>query len=203
MVGDARVASARGSELEREFPLGVVRKLLEPVLASATEDESRALRSGAGAHGAAALDEPHAPPGEAAETATVLHGLYWLAMNLASLRPVILLVDDVQWADLASLRWLAYVAARLDGVPLGLVAAVRLGEQTPGQPLLDELALAPEVGVVRPNALTEHAVGELARRRLDRDPAPEFVRACLLATRGNPFLVGELLGELARTRVEP
>src|SRR5262245_4021161 len=124
MAGDARVASARGSELEREFPLGVVRKLLEPVLAGATEDERRALRAGAGALGAAALEQPH---GEPAEIATVLHGLYWLAVNLASLRPVILLVDDAQWADLTSLQWLAYIAARLDGVPLGLLAAVRLG----------------------------------------------------------------------------
>ena len=186
LAGDARVASARGSELEREFPLGVVRKLLEPVLASATEDESRALRAGAGALGAAALDQPHSARGERAETATVLHGLYWLAVNLASLRPVVLLVDDVQWADLTSLRWLAYVAARLDGVPLGLFAAVRLGEQTAGQPLLDELALAPEVSVVRPEALTEPAVAELARRRLDREPAPEFVQCVPARDRRKP-----------------
>src|SRR5262245_63160427 len=43
VAGEARVAAARGSELEREFPLGVVRKLLEPVLAGATDEERGAL----------------------------------------------------------------------------------------------------------------------------------------------------------------
>ena len=181
------VASARGSELEREFPLGVVRKLLEPVLASATEDERRALLAGAGALGAAALDQPHAAPGEPAEIATVLHGLYWLAVNLASLRPVVLLVDDVQWADLTSLRWLAYVAARLDGVPLGLLAAVRLGEQTAGQPLLDELGAGAR-GQRDPAGGAHGAGGCRAGTTTARSRPGAGVRACVPARdRRKPF----------------
>ena len=38
----------------------------------------------------------------------MLHGLYWLVVNLAAGRPVLLAVDDAHWADEASLRWLAW-----------------------------------------------------------------------------------------------
>src|SRR5262245_28445782 len=115
---DLRVLSARASELEREFPLGVARQLLEPVLAGASDDERAALLSGAGALGAGVLGQPS---GDAAETPAALHGLYWVTANVASLRPLLLLVDDLQWADLTSARWLTYLSARLEGVPLALV----------------------------------------------------------------------------------
>src|SRR5215207_11208901 len=45
-TADIRVVSARASELEREFPFGVVRQLLEPVLAAADGEERRALLAG-------------------------------------------------------------------------------------------------------------------------------------------------------------
>src|SRR5262249_12838667 len=48
----------------------------------------------------------------------VLHGLYWLACNLASSKPVLLVVDDAHWADEPSLRWLAYLATRLEGLSI-------------------------------------------------------------------------------------
>jgi hypothetical protein len=40
----------------------------------------------------------------------VVHGLYWLAANLAAQRPLLIAVDDAHWADEPSLRWLAYLA---------------------------------------------------------------------------------------------
>ena len=104
------VLSARGSELERDFasrdfPFAVVRQLLEPVV----RDEQFA--------GAAALAQPvlRGVGGEQ-DAGSALHGLYWLTANLAAERPLLVLVDDLHWADLASLRWLAYLAQRLDGL---------------------------------------------------------------------------------------
>ena len=106
--------SARGGELERELPFGVVRQLLEPVVAAAGDDERDALLAGA-----AALAKPvlfAADPEAVAEPSfSALHGLYWLTINLADAGPLLLSVDDAQWADLASLRWLIYLARRLAG----------------------------------------------------------------------------------------
>src|SRR5262249_47015800 len=111
-AGDFRVLSARGGELEQEVPFGIVRQLLEPVLAAVQEDERRALVAGAAALAQPTLVTPVADAGEEPSFAA-LHGLYWLAVNLAEEQPLLVTVDDLHWADLASLRWLVYLARRL------------------------------------------------------------------------------------------
>ena len=92
--------------------------------------------------GAAALATPvlvEVPTsGEEAMSATT-HGLYWLAAERASRNPLLLVVDDAQWGDSASLRWLAYLARRLDGVPLLLLMAARDGEPGTDAGLVDRV----------------------------------------------------------------
>jgi DNA-binding CsgD family transcriptional regulator len=201
-AGDLRVVGAGGGELEREFPFGIARQLLEPVLVAADEAERGALLAGAAALAEPVLLAAHDDAG-GEPPFSALHGLYWLAANLASERPVLAVVDDVQWADLASLRWLAYLARRLEGVPLALLLAARPAEPGPVQGLLDELVALPEVDLLRPADLSERAAGELAAGLLLAEPDREFVAACHGATRGNPFLLHELFGELARRGVAP
>ena len=107
------VLRARGSRLEAGFGFGVVRQLFERRVAQAGEHERDALLAGAARAVRPLL------LGEALETAAtdtsfaVLHGLYWLTVNLAERRPVLIAVDDTHWADEASLRWLAHLAPRL------------------------------------------------------------------------------------------
>ena len=92
------------------------------------------------------------------DAGSALHGLYWLTANLAAERPLLVLVDDIHWADLASLRWLAYLAQRLDGLAVTLVAAARPAEAGEGQPVLDNLAHNPSVEVLEPRGLSAEAV---------------------------------------------
>ena len=91
-----------------------------------------------------------------------MHGLYWLTVNLADAQPLLVTVDDAHWADVASLRWLIYLARRLVGVPLALVLATRPAEPGPVQELLDELLVIPEVAVLQPGGLSEQAITMLA-----------------------------------------
>ena len=58
----------------------------------------------------------------------MLHGLYWLTVNLADRRPLLIAVDDAHWADEPSLRWLAYLAPRLEGPAVALLVALRPAE---------------------------------------------------------------------------
>ncbi len=51
-----------------------------------------------------------------------------------------MLVDDAQWADLASLRALAYIGRRLDGQRAALALTVRKGEPGEHESLLDSAA---------------------------------------------------------------
>ena len=70
----------------------------------------------------------------------MLHGLYWLLNNLTSESPVALSVDDLHWADAESLRFLAYLAHRLEGLPVLVVGALRTGEEHVDSLVLDELS---------------------------------------------------------------
>ena len=199
---ELRVLSARGGDLERELPFGVVRQLLEPVVVACDADERDALLAGA-----AALAKPvlfAADPEAGAEPSfSALHGLYWLTINLADAQPLLVAVDDAHWADVDSLRWLIYLARRLAGVPLALLLATRPAEPGPVQELLDELLVLPEVAVLQPGRLSEQAITMLAVQLLAAEPDPSFVTACRRATGGNPFLLLELLRELDRRGIAP
>jgi DNA-binding NarL/FixJ family response regulator len=187
-----RALASRGSELEREFPFGVVRQLFEPVLDEIGREAAFA--------GAAASARP-VFAGEASEGATfaVLHGLYWLTLNVGAERPLLLAVDDLHWCDRPSLRFLAYLTPRLEGAPLLVGATLRTAEPGTDPVLLGEIASDPLTWSVRPQPLTLSGTGEL----LGPSAAPAFVAACHEATGGNPLLLHELLGMLAGEGVAP
>ena len=123
---DLRVLSARGGQLERELPFGIVRQLLEATLVAADRGERDALLAGAAALARPVLLPADPDAGERAEPSfSALHGLYWLTVNLADTQPLLVAVDDLHWADGDSLRWLIYLARRLVGVRLPLVLTTR------------------------------------------------------------------------------
>jgi tetratricopeptide (TPR) repeat protein len=194
------VARARCSELERDFPLGAVRQLLEPLLAQVTGDDRADVISGAAALGASVLRDPESRGG--ATPYAALHGLYWLTANLATRNPLALAVDDAHWSDEPSLRFLAYLAKRIDGIPVLAMIASRPAEPGAGRELLEELASDPATRVVRPAPLSEGSVTELVREALEPDAPASFGAACHRATGGNPFFVRELIRTLGVTGIE-
>jgi DNA-binding CsgD family transcriptional regulator len=202
----ARVLRARGSELEHQFTFGVVRQLFEPVLSTALAGERAEWVSGAAGPagvllGAAGSDQEVGVPGEFA----VLNGLFWLAANLCAGRPLVLVVDDLHWADRASLRFLAFVQPRLQGLRLAVVAGTRPREPGAEQRLLDVLAADPSCQVVRPGALSTAGTATLLGRELGGgvEPEPGFVAACHAATGGNPLLLKVLARAVAAENVTP
>ena len=199
-AGGARVLSARGSPLEQSFGFGTVRQLLEPCT---TDTARRDVLLGGAAAGAAAVFEDVA--GEAPVqhgSFAALHALYWLTVNLASEGPVVICVDDVQWCDGASLRYLAYLVKRLEGLSVLVVLARRTGEQQPDDALLAEIALDASVTVLRPGPLSAEAAGMLVRERLG-EGAETFVSACHRMTSGNPLLLRQLLRALEDEGIPP
>jgi len=197
-----RVLCARGGELEREFAYGVVRQLFEAPLASApAADRERWLTGAAGL--AASIVSATAPElGPNPDRGPVLHGLYWLSANLSIERPLLLAVDDAQWADDASIAFLSYLARRVDELAILIVYASRVGEgASEALPAVAELALA--TTVLRPQALSVEAIAELVAQLLGEAGSGGFARACHLATAGNPFLLGELVRALDADGVVP
>jgi DNA-binding CsgD family transcriptional regulator len=202
------VLAARGGEFEGEFAYGIVRQLFEPLLASASSSLRAELLSGP-----AALIEPligvsrlapsqEAPPAEG--SFAILHGLYWLAANVAFQQPTLLAIDDLQWADTPSLRWLLYLTRRLEGVPILVAAATRPPEGEGRDPtLVAELIAASEAAAIRPEPLGRASIEVLARELHGLEPDEAFCAALESATGGNPLFVGAVLDALAREGTSP
>ncbi|HEV2814583.1 MAG TPA: AAA family ATPase, partial [Solirubrobacteraceae bacterium] len=200
----ATVLNARASELERGFAFGVVRQLFEAELA----DPARrgALLGGAAAPATAVFAPPDAAQdGETAVDASfaVLHGLYWLVVNLAADRPLVLAVDDLHWCDRPSLRLLTYLVRRLEDLPVLVAATLRTGEQVTDPALLDEVVHDPATVSIRPGPLSPEAVEAVVRGRLGDEAGAAFAAACHETTGGNPLLLQQLLAALEAEGVTP
>ena len=128
VASDARgrgvlVLRAAGAEFEAALSFSGLNQLLHPVLDQLDElDDAhrRALRVALG------LGE-----GRASEELLVANATLRLLATLADAQPVLVLVDDVNWLDRASSAVLAYVARRVGGTRIALIATMRSGERTP------------------------------------------------------------------------
>jgi DNA-binding CsgD family transcriptional regulator len=194
---------ATGSELEQPFAFGVVRQLLEPVI---RQHAGHTDLFAGGAAPAARLFEPDGRPGGRAEVGfEALHSLYWLVVNITDQAPVLVSVDDCQWADRDSLRFLAYLAQRIEGLPVTMLLAGRPAglAQTEAGALWAQLAAHPAAVALYPRPLSEAAAVAWTRAQLGAGAADEFCRACHTATGGNPLFLRELLRALDGAGVSP
>ena len=201
-----RVLAARGGEFEGEFAYGIVRQLFEPLLVSASSDLRAELLSGPAALVvplfASELDAPQGAPAEG--SFAILHGLYWLAANAAFEQPTLLAIDDLHWADTASLQWLVYLMRRLEGVPLLVAVGTRPPEgEGHDQNLVAELIADPEVAAVRPEPLGRASIVVLARELHGLEPDEAFCAALETVTGGNPLFVGAVLDAVATEGTSP
>jgi hypothetical protein len=198
------VLRARGVELEQDFAFGVVRQLLERVVLGLEAVQRSRLLSGPARAAGVLLGASDLPAVDSEHRASVvLHGLYALVVNLAERTPVVVLVDDAHWGDRPSLRWLSYLAGRLDGLRVLEVVATRAGDPTATDPSLAAITAEPGTRIAAIEPLTPTASAVLVERELGASPAAEFNAACFAATGGNPFFPGELCRALQAARILP
>ncbi|HET8628937.1 MAG TPA: AAA family ATPase [Thermomicrobiales bacterium] len=120
---------------------------------------------------------------------------------LSTTRPMVLLLDDLHWADSGSLDLLRVLARHLADLPLLLLATYRVDELTRRHPLYQLLPLL--VREARAARLDVHALDEAGLRALVAGYALPPADADRLAgylhgrSEGNPFFAGELLRALA------
>ena len=197
------VASARGSELEHGFAFGVVRQLFEPVLRLCSPAQKSQLLTGqarlaAGVLGVGVGGSTRRGSG----LPDVLQGLYWLTLNLAERARLLVVIDDAHWADRSSLRFISYLAGRLDEAGVLAVLAVRSDERADDD-LLAAVARERTSRVMGLRPLSEDATGQLIAGEYHEEGEPEFVQACRAATGGNPFFLRELLRALRADGIPP
>lgn len=120
-------------------------------------------------------------------------GLVQAALAIGRSGPVLLVVDDVQWADQVSLRFLAALARRIACAPVALALAVGdWGVEREGA--LGELLDDRRAVVLRPRPLSVDAAGELIAARVGERVCEPLVTMAHRQTAGNPYLLG-VVGE--------
>jgi DNA-binding CsgD family transcriptional regulator len=190
-----RTGSARCSELERQFAFGAVRQLLGPLA-------PLAAFGGAAAHARPLFDgsDDHLDVAPDALFSR-LHGLFWLCAELTAEGPLVLVVDDAQWADPGSLAFIAFLRTRLADVPLMLAVATR--PVAAPDPALAEVLADPAALALRPRPLSDDAVRRWAELLLGSPPDDTFTATCHATTGGNPLWLRELLREASAEGLPP
>jgi DNA-binding CsgD family transcriptional regulator len=190
-----RVLSARGAQLEAAFAYGVVRQLVEPARQFYGKQCEWLFQGSAGPGRGS-----RGPAGGSAPAA--LNGLYRLLTDLAEKTPVVVIVDDMQWVDPPSARFLGFLARRVESTPVALIVGARSNRNQHDESL-DEILTTAEIMLLQPRSLSRAAVDELIRREYGRPGEPEFCHACHEATAGNPLFLRELLRTLTTEGVSP
>ncbi len=116
-------------------------------------------------------------------------------------QPMMLVLDDLHWADQPSLQLLQFIAKELDGSRLLLVGTYRDLEHSRQHPLaetLRELTREQILQQVLLLGLSEQNVGRLIEVVTGAPPPPRLVRAVYTQTEGNPLFVTEVVRLLAQ-----
>ncbi len=125
-----------------------------------------------------------------------------LLLALTSRQPLVIILDDLHWTDPASLELLRFLAARLQHLPILIVATYRDDELRRTHPLYHFLPLiVRELSPLRLelHRLTHGAIRALVRGRYPLPPADEVRLVTYLEEHagGNPLYLGEVLRALA------
>lgn len=146
-------------------------------------------------------DGASSAPSDGGARFRLLERVVALVGRTAARRPVVLVIDDLQWADAASLQLLSHLAAQLPGGAM-ILGALRDRAPVPGAELSRHLAMVSRVPGhhrIHLDPLARGDVAELVRRETGDDPGEDAIRHIYARTAGNPFFVRELARLLADT----
>jgi DNA-binding CsgD family transcriptional regulator/tetratricopeptide (TPR) repeat protein len=176
--------------LSSAFPTTKLR-VLAGALGSLRVDLGRLLPQVADDTVAPEIDPAQAKPRLFEAVACLLEGL-------AERSAVMLVLEDLHWADSATCALLDYLWRRLRAIPVLLVGTIRSDELTrthPLRPLLQSWRRSGTVAFVDLEPLSPGGVDEVLSVILAQEAPAELVAMLHERTGGNPFLIEELLRE--------
>lgn len=121
-------------------------------------------------------------------------------INISKEKPLLVVLDDLQWTDPSSLLLLHYLARGVQEVPLLLLGAYRSSDIDAKHPLsavLTELNRERLPQSLHLKRMSQNEVSEIIKSILEQEDVPEeFCTLIYEKTKGNPFFVEEVLRSL-------
>ena len=199
--GEARLPYGPLAEALRDY---VSRTSVETLRQAVTEGSS-VLAALAPELKAKLPDLPEPPPVAAeAEAYRLFQEVTEFLKNASTSAPLVLVLEDLQWADKGSCSLLQHLARRLAGSRMLVAISCREAELDPSHPLRDGLMhLRRESGFweLPLKGLRESEVKELVTVLVEQEVPRALVLALHQETEGNPFFVQETLKHLIETEV--
>ncbi|MFE0458784.1 ATP-binding protein [Kitasatospora sp. NPDC058965] len=198
------VLSGRAGELRTNEPFHLLRQLLMGELSALPPELQGEVLGPWREIAGPALGLIPPVPGEELDPASVRLGLEYVTTQLARLRaPLVLLVDDLQWADQESLTWVESLAVRCPELPVLLAIAWRSGDLPEQAQAFRSLVATNSHRHLEFQGLNPSSTGKLVRAALAEGVEDSFNRQIWAVTDGNPFLVGALLAKVRDSGIEP
>jgi DNA-binding SARP family transcriptional activator/tetratricopeptide (TPR) repeat protein len=204
----ATVAYGRCLE-ESSLPFGPWIQAFRPLIAQLTADDLAQLPAGVAADVARFVPELRDRVGEAQGAADadldlsryhLLEQGTRLVVRTARQNPLLVVIDDLHWADRSSLLFLLHLVRSNLAAPIRLFGTYRDTDLDRDHPLLStfaELARDEALRTIHIGGLGPEAVGELLSAASRRAVDPGMVDAIERETGGNPFFINQLVGHLA------
>ncbi|HVM96268.1 MAG TPA: AAA family ATPase, partial [Candidatus Acidoferrales bacterium] len=126
----------------------------------------------------------------------LFEGVTRFLREAATLRPLMLVLDDLHWADKPSLLLLEFLARELGTARLLVVATYRDTDVRPGQPLADSLGALARIDACQRlplGGLSETDVASFIEQASGEQPQPSLVHTVHQGTEGNPFFLSEVV----------
>lgn len=190
-----QVAAGRAEELERNRPFGVLAAAFGCSLSS--PDPRRAAIAELLAAPAAAEQRPITVTSDSGLQFRAVDAFTDLVEELALSGPLVIGLDDLQWADPSSLLTLGALARRLTDLPVGVIGCLRPSPRGAELGRLSAVLDAAGAGFLVLHPLTELAVTGLVAQVVDAEPGPRLL-AEVAGAAGNPLFITELLGALTQ-----
>jgi DNA-binding SARP family transcriptional activator len=198
------VLLGRAHESEQVLPLGpwVDAFRLGQVVPGLVEDLGAAWRSEL-ARLFPELGPPLREPAAGEDYVRLFEAMARTLHHLASARPLLVILEDLHWADEMSLRLLVFVARRIHDAPIAIVGTVRLEEMVDTPALRRTIAALGRqprfLTVVLPplsEAETLALVRTLIRAKTEEARVRQLGRQLWHASEGNPFMALEMMRAL-------
>jgi DNA-binding CsgD family transcriptional regulator len=134
---------------------------------------------------------------------TVLSGLSRLVANVMTAGPLVLAIDDLQWTDEQSLRWLDYLLRRGRDKPLVVLCAVRTPAPEAVLGVAGDHVSADYGRVVTLGPLDRDSVGAMVAKGAGAAPGPAFVDACWDLSGGHRGTLAGIVAAVVAAGIPP
>jgi DNA-binding CsgD family transcriptional regulator/tetratricopeptide (TPR) repeat protein len=139
---------------------------------------------------------PAAPPGDGFERVQLFDGVLSLLVGLSELAPLLLIVEDLHWADRSTRDLVAFLIRTMRTGRIALVCSYRSDDvhrRHPLRPLLGELLRVPDLERVDLRPFTRAELAEHLEALAGEGVPPETVDRILARSEGNAFYAEALV----------